>query len=83
MQLKITQSTATESRQSEVINLSSISPAISHDAVCLSIADKFYEVHGISEGRKVRLSMQCTCYYISSLSLSIIYILAGLRMYQQ
>ena len=75
MQLKITRSTATESRRSEVINLSSISPVISHDAVCSAIADKFYEVHGISEGGKVRISMQCTCNYMPALSVCVIYLL--------
>ena len=55
-QLKITKSTATQSRRSEVINLSSEIPSLSYESVCSAISSKFYDVHGVTQNRKV----QCT-----------------------
>ena len=58
-QLKITKSTATQSRRSEVINLSSVIPSLSYESVCSAISSKFYDVHGVTQNRKVQCTYIC------------------------
>ena len=55
----MTESTATQSRRSDVINLQSLHPSLSHDSVCSAISEKFYDLHAVTENRKVRARRMC------------------------
>ena len=52
-QLHISQTSATNSIRSQVINLTTLVPALNYDNVSNAISNKFYDVHSISEERKV------------------------------
>lgn len=51
--LQFSQSTATPSVRSEVANLTSAEPGATYSAVCAAIAEHFYDVHCVTQNRKV------------------------------
>ena len=53
-QLQFSQSSATQSTRSDVINLCSLAPTLTYEAACTAIARKFYDVHRVTKNRKVR-----------------------------
>ena len=57
-QLLPSRSTATASQRSEVINLCTLHPEMSHDLVMDAIAEEFYDVHGVKENRKVNITLR-------------------------
>ena len=54
MQIHISQSNATASVRSDVINLCSMVPAINYADVCAAIAKQYYDVHRVTDNRKVQ-----------------------------
>ena len=51
--LRPSRSIATPSERSEVVNLCTLHPEMTHEAVISAIAEKFYAVHRIQENKKV------------------------------
>ena len=51
--LETRSSTATASIRSQVMNLSTLHPPITREGVVAAVADKFYQVHGVTEQHKV------------------------------
>ena len=55
MQFVVMGSKATQSQRSEVINLCSLYPTLTHASVCEAIAEDFYRVNGVSGDREVTM----------------------------
>ena len=50
LHVDLSSSIATASVMSNIINLCALHPEMSHDNVTAAVADKFYQVHGVTEG---------------------------------
>ena len=53
-QLQPSNSIATNSERSDVINICTLNPGMAHEAVSAAIAEKFYDVHKVRENKQVR-----------------------------
>lgn len=52
-QLHLSQTTATGSKRSKIVNLCTLNPQITYNAVVDAIAQEFYAVHQVTEDRKI------------------------------
>ena len=54
LQFQFNQLSATLSTRSEVVNLRDLHPGLTYDDACQAIADRFYDVHNVTDNRQVR-----------------------------
>jgi len=52
--LTVSSSTATPSVRSEVMNLCTLHPEVTHDGVVRAVTEKFYHLHGVQDKAEVR-----------------------------